>query len=467
VRSLVHFVSLGCPKNRVDSELMLGRLAEADFHATSDPEAADLIVVNTCGFIEDAKQESIDHILEMARYKENGSEKKLVVTGCLVQRYASELAAELPEVDAFIGNGAYEQIAELARAARPERVQPGSLDFLHHAESPRLNTFLPHSAYVKVAEGCDQKCSFCIIPKLRGTQRSRPIDDVVREAEALAARGIVELNLIAQDLTGYGHDLSPKVELADLLRALARVEVPWIRLHYAYPRPFSRKLLATLAEEPRILPYLDMPLQHIADPVLRRMKRGRRRRFIETLLADIRRAVPEVVMRTSFIVGFPGETAADFDELCQFVSDEPFERVGVFKFSLEEGTESYELPDRVPAELIDERHHRLMELLRDKSAARMASYEGRRLEVLVDGVSPETELLLEGRHAGQAPEIDGTVYINDGTAQAGDLVEVEITETYDYDLCGHITRVLRPAPSRPRHARLDAAGHRALPVLAG
>ncbi|MCB9653282.1 MAG: 30S ribosomal protein S12 methylthiotransferase RimO [Deltaproteobacteria bacterium] len=455
----VHFVSLGCPKNRVDSEIMLGHLQDAAMTVTDDAESADVIVVNTCGFIEDAKKESIDVILEMARHRTEGRARQLIVTGCLVQRYAEEIAAEIPEIDVLLGNGAYSAVAQAAMSsslAPVPRIQIEPPRFLHQATTPRVNTFLPHAAYVKVSEGCDQKCSFCAIPSMRGLQRSRPIADIVDEVSTLGARGVVEVNLIAQDLTGYGTDLTPRASLAELLRALGPVEgVRWIRLHYAYPRPFSRALLAALAEEPKVLPYLDMPLQHIADPILKGMQRGRPRRFIEKLLADIRAAVPHIVMRTSFIVGFPGETEAEFKELLDFVEAEDFERVGVFRFSREEGTPSHDLPGQVPKETIDERYDRLMRALAEKSRARMASYVGRRIPVLVDGVSDETDLLLTGRHAGQAPEIDGTTYINDGEASAGDIVELEVTEAFDYDIVGHVTRMLHPAPRRPDHPRLD------------
>lgn len=478
----VHFVSLGCPKNRVDSEIMLGHLQDASYQFTPQADEADVIVVNTCGFIEDAKQESIDTIFEMARHKEESQCKKLIVTGCLVERYSEELGRDIPEIDSLLGNGAYTSVTQVAQDAANEigRVNVGNLEFIHTAETPRVNTFMPHSAYVKVAEGCDQKCSFCIIPKLRGLQRSRTVADITSEVRQLGQRGVVEVNLIAQDLTGYGHDLAPRETLAQMLRSLGKVEeVDWIRLHYAYPRPFGKELLAAIAEESKVLPYIDMPLQHISDPVLKRMKRGRPRRFVEKLLGQIRGAIDDVTIRTSFIVGFPGETEDDFKELCDYVQSENFERVGVFKFSLEEGTTSYDLDQRVPKEIIDERHHHLMELLRDLSQQKMADYEGQKLEVLVDGISEETELLLAGRHKGQAPEIDGTVYINDGEAQAGDLVEVEITETFDYDLVGHITRTLKPAPPRPDHARFDiqsasqhrsdtlsaVSGHRSLPIL--
>ena len=476
----VHFVTLGCPKNRVDSELMLGSMQEAGLHFTLDPSDADVIVVNTCGFIEAAKKESIDVILEMARHRTEGRAQKLIVAGCLVQRYADELAQEIPEVDEYLGNGAYEAVADLAGSmARPLGFAPNvsveAPTFLHQATTPRVNTFLPHSAYVKVSEGCDQKCAFCIIPKLRGRQRSRKIADIVREAEGLSARGVVELNLVAQDLTGYGYDQKPRATLAELLRALNDVNgIRWIRAHYLYPRPFSQALLSALSECEKVVPYIDMPLQHISDPMLKRMNRGRPRRFVERLLADLRRSIPDVTLRTSFIVGFPGERDEDFDELMDFVSEQDFERVGVFTFSREEDTPSFDMKDQVEPDVIQTRYERLMTLLREKSRERMAEYCGRELEVLVDGVSPETELLVEGRHRGQAPEVDGTIYLNDGQddVQAGDIALVEITESHDYDLVGRVLRVLHPAPERPSHARLDApalapltAGRRMLRVI--
>lgn len=469
----VHFVSLGCPKNRVDSELMLGQLMDANMQITGTPDNADVIVVNTCGFIEDAKKESIDVILEMAKHRTEGNAKKLIVTGCLVQRYSEALAKDIPEIDALLGNGEYESVAQVAQEAvselaamgRPVQVRPPT--FIHSATSPRVNTFMPHAAYMKVSEGCDQKCTFCIIPSLRGLQRSRSIEDCVTEAEVLTQRGVVELNLVAQDLTGYGHDLPGRPELADLLYALNDVkDAGWIRMHYAYPRHFSKKLLAAMADCDKILPYLDMPLQHISDPILKSMRRGKPRRFIEKLLGDIRGAVPDITMRTSFIVGFPGETDANFKELLDYVDGESFERVGVFKYSHEEDTPSYDLADQVEQAVIDERHAEIMLLLQEKSRDRMETYVGKRIEVLVDGVSEETDLLLAARHAGQAAEIDGTTYINDGSAKAGDIVEVEITEAFEYDMVGHITRMIAPAPPRPDHARLEAPkSHRKLPVI--
>lgn len=458
----VYFVTLGCPKNRVDSELILGQLAETGATFSETPEDADVIVVNTCGFIEDAKRESVEVILEMAQHRTSGRPQQLLVTGCLVQRYSEELAKEIPEVDAFLGNGAYDAVAKLVQTPKPLNqplVDVENPTFLHSATSPRVNTFMPHSAYVKVAEGCDQKCTFCIIPSLRGTQRSRLVKDIVEETEALVARGVVEVNLVAQDLTGYGYDQSPRASLADLLDALEEVpDLRWVRVHYLYPRPFSKNLLNALGRGSKVLPYVDIPLQHISDPILKRMSRGRPRRFIEKLIDDMRGSISDLTLRTSFIVGFPGETDQHFQELCDFVMEQNFDRVGVFKFSREENTPSYDLDKQVEQTVIDERHAHLMSLLKDNSRKLQENYLGKRLEVLVDGVSEETELLLEGRHKGQAPEVDGTIYLNDGQelASAGDIVEVEITETHDYDLVGRIDRVIYPAPERPDHARMDA-----------
>ncbi|MGF1509903.1 MAG: 30S ribosomal protein S12 methylthiotransferase RimO [Myxococcota bacterium] len=455
----LHFVTLGCPKNRVDSEIMLGHLARDGFEVAEDPENADVLVVNTCGFIEDAKKESIDVILDLARIKAGRPHAKLVVTGCLVQRYARELAEEIPEVDVYLGNGAYDEIAAALDASSSQTtVSVRPPNFLHSATQPRLNSFLPHSAYVKISEGCDQRCSFCIIPQLRGTQRSRSIEDIRTEVQALAERGVVEVNLIAQDLTGYGYDQSPRVHLADLLQVLSSVEgLAWIRLHYLYPRHLPVRFFEMLAH-PRIAPYVDMPLQHASDPILRRMNRGKGRDFVDRMLDRLRSARPDAAIRTSFIVGFPGETERDFQELCDFARDQDFDHVGVFKYSHEEGTTSYDLDLQVPEADKEARYAHLMAQLQEQSRARLLRFQDRRLEVLVDGVSSETELLLEARAPWQAPEVDGTIYINDGEARAGDRVEVEITETFDYDMVGHVTRMIQPAPPRPNHARLEARG---------
>jgi len=445
----VYLHTLGCPKNRVDSEVMLGTLTVAGYRLEQDPAKAEIIVVNTCGFIESAKVESVEAIVELAQQKRSGRCKKLVVTGCLVQRHAEELSAELPEVDHFLGTGAYQEIAKVVADAQASRLVVPDPDFVHSADSPRINSLPSHTAYLKIAEGCDNACAFCIIPKLRGGQRSRTVADLRAEAELLASQGTVELSLVAQDLTAYGQDLpGPKVRLVDLLPELCAVEgIRWLRLHYAYPRDFPVALMDVIAEQPRIVKYLDMPLQHSSDRLLRAMKRGRDSRFLRELLEKLRRKVPGLALRTSLIVGLPGETRADFKDLLAFVKAQRFERLGVFEYSAEEGTPAATMPDQVPAELKRERFERIMEAQRSISRRHQKAMVGRTVEVLVEGRAEETEHLLAGRHAQQAPEIDGLTYLNDGVAYPGEIVRVEITDAADYDLVG---KVVGRDPARPR-----------------
>ncbi len=455
----VYMHTLGCPKNRVDSEVMLGTLAQAGFRLVQDPAAAEIVVVNTCGFIESAKVESVDAIVELAELKRTGRCKKLVVTGCLVQRHAEELARELPEVDHFLGTGAYPEVAKIVSDAQAKRLVVPDPDFVHSAATPRVNSLPSHTAYLKIAEGCDNDCAFCIIPRLRGPQRSRPIDDLVAEAAALAAQGTVELSLVAQDLTAYGYDLPGKVRLHHLLPELCRVDgIRWIRLHYAYPRDVPEALVQVMAEESKIVKYLDMPLQHSSDRLLRTMRRGRDSAFLRDLLGRLRARVPGIALRTSLIVGLPGETEEDFRDLLRFVEEQRFERLGVFEYSREDGTSAALLPDQVPEEVKHARFQRIMEVQRDVSRAHQQAFIGRRLEVLVEGASEETEHLLVGRHAQQAPEIDGLTYVNDGMAYPGEIVTLEVTDAADYDLVGRVVgrepaRARRPpAPARPRRA---------------
>ena len=453
----VYMHTLGCPKNRVDSEVMLGTLADAGYRLVEQPERADVIVVNTCGFIESAKQESIAAIVELADQKSSGRCKKLVVAGCLTQRYHAELAAELPEVDHFVGTGAYQEIARIVADAQASRVIVPDPDFVHAASTPRVNSLPSHTAYLKIAEGCDNACAFCIIPALRGPQRSRTVADLVAEAEALAADGAVELSLVAQDLTAWGHDLPGRPRLHELLPALCRVDgVRWLRLHYAYPRDFPDALIDVMAGEPKIVKYLDMPLQHSSDRLLRAMKRGRDSQFLRDLLAKLRARVPGLALRTSLIVGLPGETEEDFRDLLAFVEEQRFERLGVFEYSREEGTPAAEMDGQVPDEVKRQRFQAVMEVQRDIAAEHQRATIGRSLEVLVEGASEESEHLLQGRHAQQAPEIDGLTYLNEiaipGEPEAsvypGDLVTVEVTDAGDYDLVGRV--VARDA--RPRRA---------------
>ncbi len=450
----LYMMTLGCPKNRVDSEVMLGTLSQAGYRLVQEAEEAEVIVVNTCAFIGPAKQESIDNVLELAEYKKSGTCKTLVVTGCLSQRYGPELAKEIPEVDHFLGTSAYVQIADLLAAeASPRQVIPDP-DYIHSASTPKINSLPGYTAYLKISEGCDNKCAFCIIPKLRGAQRSRPIEDIVAEAKTLADQGAQELNLVAQDLTAYGHDLPGKPKLSELLKALCQVDVRWIRLHYAYPRVFPDELIEVMATEAKIAKYLDMPLQHASDKLLRSMKRGRDSKFLLELLAKIRARVPGLTFRTSLIVGLPGETEEDFELLKNFVRTQKFERMGCFQYSDEEGTAAFDYPDKVPAKTIERRWREIMAIQKRINREYNKQLIGRRVEVLVEGASPESEHLLVGRHAGQAPDIDGQVYINDGLAYPGELVTVEVTEAHDYDLVGRV--VERPDPKKRKYVVRDA-----------
>ena len=448
-------MTLGCPKNRVDSEVMLGTLKQRGYHLVQDPAAAEVIVVNTCAFIGPAKQESVDSILEMAEYKKTGACGTLVVTGCLSQRYGGELSQEMPEVDHFLGTSAYAQIGDLLAAeASPRQVIPDP-DYIHNASTPRENSMPSYTAYLKVSEGCDNACSFCIIPKLRGGQRSRPVADILAEAQRLADQGVQELNLVAQDLTAYGHDLPGKPKLHELLKELVKVEVRWIRLHYAYPRVFPDELIEVMATEKKIAKYLDMPIQHASDKLLQSMKRGRNSQFLTDLLVKLRARVPGLVMRTSMIVGLPGETEEDFELLKEFVKTQRFERLGVFQYSDEEGTAAFDLPNKVPQKTIERRWREIMAIQKRINREQNKKLVGQRIEVLVEGPSPETEHLLVGRHEGQAPEIDGQVYINDGLAYPGEFVTLEVTEAHDYDLVGRV--VERPDPKQRKHKARDAA----------
>ena len=469
----VYMHTLGCPKNRVDSEVMLGTLVQSGFRFEPDPSKAEIIVVNTCGFIGDAKVESVDAIVELAAHKKSGRCRKLVVAGCLVQRHGEELAKELPEVDHFLGTGAYAEIAKVVRDAQAKRLVIPDPDFVQTAESPRINSMPSHTAYLKISEGCDRTCAFCIIPKLRGPQRSRSIADIVAEAELLAAQGTVELSLIAQDLTAYGEDLpGKKVRLHDLLPRLCRVEViRWIRLHYAYPRNFPDALVEVISTEPKIVKYLDMPVQHSSERLLKAMRRGGSAKSMRTLLAKLRKRVPGIALRTSLIVGLPGETEADFKELLAFVKEQQFERLGVFEFSPEEGTTAAEMKRQVPPKTKRARFDRIMRAQQAISRKQQEAMIGRRVEVLVEGRAEETEHLLAGRNAQQAPEIDGITYINDGVAWPGEIVTVEVTEAMDYDVVGKVVardaqrsvrRLPKAAPPRPT---VEPPRRRGLPIV--
>ena len=436
----VHLVSLGCPKNRVDSEVMVGTLTEGPFQLVDEPGQADVIVVNTCSFIQPATEESVETVLEMAKFKEDGCQK-LVVTGCMVQRYGAALEGELPEVDHFLGTGEYHRIAEVLRSEDAPRSYVDTPMYIHDELAPRVNSWAGHSAYLKISEGCNHRCTFCIIPQLRGKLRSRTVESLSIEAAQLAAQGVKELNLVSQDSTAYGRDLYGKPALATLLKSLAKVEgLEWIRIHYAYPIGLPDELLDTIANEPKIVPYLDMPLQHASGPMLKAMKRGVTRAGQERILERVRARCPDVQVRTTFIVGFPGETDEDFEVLEDFVREQRFARVGVFTYCTEDGTPAADLPGQVPEEVKLARQERLMRLQAEISLEHHEALVGQVVPVLVDGVSDESELVLEGRLASQAPDVDGKVYLGGDTVgvSAGDILACRITEATSYDLVGEL-----------------------------
>jgi ribosomal protein S12 methylthiotransferase len=433
----IHFISLGCPKNRVDTEVMLGVSDARAYRVVERPEDADVIVVNTCGFIDAAKEESVQTILEMGQLREAGSCEKLVVAGCLSQRYPEQLASEMPEVDHFLGSSDMLKLGEVLDAPQqaPRMLVGNPAEFTLRATDPRRLSQGRHSAYVKVAEGCNRKCAFCTIPSFRGKQRSRPVEDVVEEVRRLADLGTVEINLISQDTIAYGRDRADGASLAKLVEAVAEVQgIRWVRIFYLYPEKIGEPLLELLGQHPRVLPYVDMPLQHASDAMLRRMKRGHGGERLRRVVDRMREKVDELVFRTAFIVGHPGETDADFDELLDFVRWARFDRVGVFRYSTEEGTASGAMDAQVPAAVAASRHRKLMAAQRPISREKQRAMVGREIEVLVEGVSDESDLLLEGRWWGQAPEIDGKVYLANGTARPGELRKALVTKASDYDL---------------------------------
>jgi ribosomal protein S12 methylthiotransferase len=439
----VHILSLGCPKNLADSELMLGALAGAGFEITLNPDEAQVLVVNTCAFIEAAKKESIDAILEAGRAKQQSAGRRLVVAGCLAQRYGNELREQLPEVDVFVGTGNFLDLPDLLRRTETAESRPvpytGAAHLLPSAAAPRVKTGDFFTSYLKISEGCDHKCAFCIIPKIRGRHESRSLDDVVAEARALVDSGVRELNLIAQDLTAYGRDRQPRSSLAELLVELDRIEgLRWIRLLYCYPNFVTDELLDAIAKLPRVVKYIDMPLQHADDGMLRAMKRERSVGALQNLLAKIRRRIPGVTLRSSFIVGFPGETEKAFDRLMDFVREEQFERVGVFTYSREENTAAYEMQSQVPERVKRQRRSALMELQADISLSKNRDLIGREVEVLVEGEVEGRATRMRGRMSGQAPDIDGMVLLK-GEAEPGDFVRARINKALSYDLVGEVT----------------------------
>jgi ribosomal protein S12 methylthiotransferase len=443
----VHFISLGCPKNLVDTEIMVGGLMREGYEVVAEPEQAETIIVNTCGFIEASKQESLDKILEMAELKSTGSLKKLVVAGCLTQRYKDDLVAGLPEADLFVGSGEFQNIGAILKESNQGSTKKTYFNlptYLQEDDTARVNTQPKHRAYLKISEGCKKRCAFCAIPLIRGNLQSRQLKSILSEARLLVAGGVKELIVISHDFTDFGWDLRKNSDAApesplNLLKALADESgAEWIRVLYLYPDGVTPELINLMKEKQNLVKYFDMPLQHINNQMLKSMNRRMTREQIEEALHLIRSELPEAVIRTQFIVGFPGETEAQFEELLEFIRVQRFDRVGCFMYSPEEGTKAGSMPDQVPDEIKQTRHDRLMALQQELSGERHQALIGRRMNVLVEAVSDESKHLLVGRHSQQAPEIDGVVYINEGETRLGEIVEVEITDAHDYDLVGRV-----------------------------
>src|SRR5215471_18157164 len=439
----IGFVSLGCPKNLVDTEVMMGQLTAGGHELTPHPSDADVIVVNTCSFIDPAKQESVNTILEMAEYKKTGKAQRLIVAGCLVERYRSEIVKNMPEVDAVVGTNELERITALCEGVAPAETNPFE-PYLYHDATPRVLSTPRHYAYIKIAEGCDHPCSFCVIPQYRGKFRSRRFESVISEAARLFSQGVREINLIGQDTTCYGEDLGLRDGLALLLERLASIETgrpKWIRFLYCYPNKITQRLLDTLAAHDSLVKYVDMPLQHSSARVLKRMKRGASGEIFLKLLERIRRTIPGVRIRTSMIVGFPGETDRDFEALCDFVKEARFDRLGVFSYSDEDTSASFDLDGKVDARTIYNRKRRLMALQRKMSRAQNRELVGSEHTVLVEGPSADSEMVWQARLSTQAPEIDGVCYISDPgerALRAGEFRRMRIRQAHDYDLTGEL-----------------------------
>ena len=436
------FISLGCSKNLVDTEVMLGILQEHGIELTNQPAEADILIVNTCAFIQSAKEESITTVLNMADYKESGRCRSLIIAGCLGQRYGQELLDDMPEVNAVLGTDAYRRIMEAVRETLKGRrvVLTGEDNTMYDAHTPRIRTTPGYTAYVKIAEGCDNRCAFCAIPDIRGHFRSRSIEDIKAEVVELAEQGVKEIVLIAEDSTYYGLDLYGKPRLAQLLRELAQVEkIRWIRTLYMYPKFFTDELIDVYATEPKVLKYVDMPLQHAHDSVLKAMRRPDRRADIVALIKKLRERVPGIVIRSTFIVGFPGETDAQYQSLRDFVEEMRFEKMGVFTFSREEGTPAYDMPGQISEDVMQERYHDLMSLQSRISEEVNRKLEGQVIDVLVEGRDQEQNNIAVGRSYREAPDVDGQVYIEgDATSQPGDIVRVRVLQGFTYDVVGEL-----------------------------
>ena len=443
----IGMVSLGCPKNTVDSEIVLGNLTDKGYSVTSDEGDADVIIVNTCGFIDSAKEESIDAILEMAEYKKKGNCQKLIVMGCLSQRYKDELLKEIPEIDYLVGAGDFKSVEEVIESENPPNppllkggrggfwVREPVFDF--NENTPRILTTPRYTAYVKIAEGCSNRCSFCIIPKIRGPFKSRNVDSIIREAEILSDKGVKELNLISQDTTMFSADTGLKSGLSELLKRLIKIDgVRWIRLLYCYPTFLNDDLIEIMKNEEKICKYLDLPLQHSHDDILKAMMRQEREGEIRGLIYRIRDAIPDIAIRTAFIVGFPGETDRHFEHLSSFVKEMKFEHLGVFTYSPEEGTRAFELPNQISEDKKNERRDAIMEIQKRVSLEKNKRFIGTTQDVIVEETTGSDEFLISGRMQTQAPEIDGVVYIEKSEVKAGEIISVKITKAMEYDLVG-------------------------------
>jgi ribosomal protein S12 methylthiotransferase len=436
----VSMISLGCSKNLIDSEIMLGILKEKGYILIDNPEKADVIVINTCGFINDAKEESIDTIVEVGEYKKHGNCKFLIVTGCLSERYKDELLKELPEIDALVGTSNIDRIDEAIESVIEDKkyIKVGDVDKSYSENLPRLLTTPPHTAYVKIAEGCDNYCTYCIIPQLRGKYRSRKIESIIEEVKSLASKGVKEIILIAQDTTKYGVDLYGEYRLPLLLDELEKIEgIKWIRILYSYPNTLSDDLIDSIKRNKKVVNYIDMPIQHISDKILKRMNRKIKKSEIIDIIDKLRTTIPDVIIRTTLIVGFPGETDSDFNELYNFVKDEEFDRLGVFMYSREEGTAAYNLKDQIDENIKIERHRKIMELQKEISFKRNRNKIGNVYDVIIEEKAEDN--LYIGRTYMDSPEIDAIVYVKSETkVKIGEFVKVKISDCLEYDLLGEI-----------------------------
>lgn len=437
----INFISLGCPRNLVDSEVMLGILLQAGYEVAPSLEEADYIVINTCGFLEASRKESMDTVQETLAQRK--ATAKLIVTGCMVQTHSEELKKDFPDIDYLLGSGDVNGILEAVQSTQKGQRITSARSYLEAGEVPRRLSTPKHYAYLKIAEGCRKRCAYCVIPTIKGPLKSKSKEQILKEFHLLLNQGVQEIILIAQDLGDYGKDQGSKnlAALLDLLRTMLSVDKPfWLRLLYLYPDEITDELIALMKSDKRICPYLDMPIQHINNDVLKAMRRLTSKEDIMAIITKLRHEIPEVVIRTSLIVGFPGETEEQFEELVQFIQDYPLDNVGIFKFSREPGSHAYSLPDQIPEEVKEQRYHRLMQVQKKAVKKQLKKMIGKKLQVFVEGYHPETQLLMVGRHYGQCPDIDGQVIINDGrkVKAFGQLYTVEITDIADYDLIGRV-----------------------------